>query len=177
VESILTVIEHSGAYPIVSALIMDAYRSLREAARARLGGPYLLLLQCCIVDSASRLETSPLEERVAYCVERQDEFASAARQAFKKLTDPGYPMKCRGRLAGFDVGDKSTSAPLQAADLMAFEAAKYVRYRMGYDVKQREMRFPLKRILHNSFREGKLFDRNGLQVLLAECGVSDPWGY
>jgi hypothetical protein len=167
-SELIEVIKAREVFGFGSALVMAEYQKLNEADRAWMThnnpeSPYFLCLQECAVAAAHYADGLPPEERVALVFDRQSEFAGEATRLYNDLKDEvTWPNRVRLSDA-IAFGSRKELAPLQAADIAAYESYKRME-NLIYNPQHAE-RWPLKQLRMRPFR-GKYFDGPQFQELL-----------
>lgn len=149
-----------------SSVDLMAFRALPDEMRKQVGDdPYWLLFQTSIGIAVTwllgflREQPALLNERIAFIFDRRAS-EGLARQLYNKLKDVVYPeniAKLCGMLA-FD--DDEIVVPLQAADILAYEMAKYLQDMVKGIEKPR--RWPMQQIMSKPGRFN-IFTKDALE--------------
>lgn len=172
-NELLELVTEAKISPIGSAVLMDVYRKLPGSIKQRVISPYHLSFQHCMVATARYLAENAPAEQAAVVFEDQPEFAKQALQLWQDAKEEDFWQEHGHRFQSVSFGKKSL-VPLQVADLIAYETSKYVQLTEGYDARQNDMRYPLRRILDAALghRSG-IWDEQSLGELRARL-EADP---
>lgn len=115
----------------------------RGAIRRKSGGPYGLAATCLFMDVAKLAKALPGDPHIAYTFESG---AQGVGQVAKLFQDNYTDVNSRRdlRLLSLTFADKRDMAPLQAADLLAYELYKHLPRQLGQD--KHPTRYTLKRL-------------------------------
>ncbi len=128
------------------------YRIINDDGRKKLGHPYIVCFKTCITMAAMAMDKGrfPPEDQIAVFFDRNP-FKKEARDLFDRLQEnEDYPY--RFRLDSCTPKDMETMVPLQAADLIAYEAYRWFDDRRDRECKTRAVMDIIQ--LHNGFFEG-----------------------
>jgi hypothetical protein len=119
---LVSVIHAAGRLAAVGAVMaVDDFNGLTSGQRTRLRDPFFPLFQEVIDGASLEAYFEPSDVTVRMVCSQQGEFAGSARELFEM-------MRIRNRrLGSLDFADMRTCSGLQAADLLAFEFARYYR--------------------------------------------------
>jgi hypothetical protein len=169
-NALLALIDNSRLRVIASAILLDDYRPLTKEAKQHQGSAYHILFQKCLID-VGKLDCFSGNDKVAVMFEDNDEFSGKALELWKDAKKADFWKDYGHRFQVVAFSPKSF-APLQVADLMAYETNKYVKLQYGYDTKQRGSRYPFNRIIDGTqFDRISIFDRDVLTDLFAYYGI------
>jgi hypothetical protein len=151
-----------------------AFRTLPDQTRQRVGDdPYWLVFQASVGMAVTWLSaflqehSAMLDERIAFIFDRRGS-QGLTRELYNKLKDVVYPedvAKLCGMLA-FD--DDEVVVPLQAADILAYEMAKYLQDEMKGIEKPR--RWPMQQIMSKPGRFN-MFTKDALEEFFKTAEV------
>lgn len=138
-------------HAVVCGIHADEYRRIiNDEGREKLGSPYLVCFKTCVVLIAKEIHTSfPAEDRVCVFLDRNP-FEREAQQMFERLKN-NHLFPYSSRLEDCTPKSMEELTPLQASDLIAYEA-----FRWHHDRRHRESktRFVMDQILsHNGLSE------------------------
>ena len=155
-------------HAVVCGIHADEYRRIiSDEGREKLGSPYLVCFKTCVVLVAKEMHAGfPAEDRVCVFLDRNP-FEREAQQMFDRLKNNQSFPYC-SRLEDCTPKSMENLTPLQAADLIAYEA-----FRWHHDRRHRESktRFVMDQILsHNGLSE-RYFGAKTLTAL--KDGIED----
>jgi hypothetical protein len=181
-SSLLDVISSHRIYPVGCAVVMnewaalplDEKRYLTGAAcqNGRLvtpGAPrksYFLPFLCAIQTAASYCHAG---DKMHSSFDQSSRFSSYALNYFKLMKQ--FPGQTASKLGEPFFPDSATAAPIQAADLLAYETNVYMKKRFGMGLAKLDPRGVLAKALtriRSWEKDFKLFDKAGLDTLLAK---------
>jgi hypothetical protein len=161
VKEVIAAVNRRDLRGFCAAIVMPEYRevvtgsatSLEEKQR-----PYLVCLQYC-VEMISKLAPRP----VRYVLDRQEEFDSYAIATFERIKElhPDWAEK----MGDISYVAKTDLAPLQAADLLAYETAKSLNNRL-YDPGRPFRKSMLALASRPNRLQGGYFDRGSVVQML-----------
>jgi len=132
-----------------------------EAMRRRVGTPYSLCIQACIARVGTWARLYSHNERIAYVLDRGHANAGDAWLSYKHCAaDEATAEKHRVGPLVFE--DDRVAIPLQAADLVAYEA---MRYQEGQPLSEKSLRYPFKQLFLNMQVKIRIFDHQVLTEL------------
>jgi hypothetical protein len=146
---------------------VEAFRELPDQTRKRVDNdPYWLIFQAAIEMAATWLlslcEKEPvmLDERIAFIFDRKGSYQGLSIQLYNRLKDVVYPENLARLCGQFAFDDDEIVVPLQAADILAYEMAKYLQEKAkGVEKPQR---WPMQQIMTKPGRF-KFFTKGALE--------------
>lgn len=139
---------------------MNDYDGLEEAAKQRLGSPYVLAACACVGVIAHWCEKHGVEDRVAYVVEGGD---PRFREALAQIVEESDDFKNRMRIGSIAPGSKRDVPPLQMAGILAWEVTRHAPRRLGFD--RARPRRSMERLLDAVPLETEYFDARALRMM------------
>jgi len=147
VDRLLTVIESVDIVPFACGVLGSEWRNLPPGARRAITGnaeeklqtPLFLCLRTILIQTSKYCKR---DQRMAYTFDEMSETSTqtAMLETFKEVKKNLKALQ-QGKapyVGGFEFEDSKASAPLQAADLLAYECARYAK--KGRNVKGYVMR-------------------------------------
>lgn len=182
-RALMPIIRDTKAEPIGAVVSLDDYDSLTDIQKQYLREPYYFVFQFVTRIAATQATIEPLGEQVAMVYSFNDEygvtFAGRANKLWHRIRN-AYMEKepdigCR--MGSYASRTPDELAPLQAADLFAYELVRdfqsiKTRLTLG-------MRWPLKQVLRMCKIPKPsimLFDRKELLRILRDTGCPDQTG-
>ncbi len=152
----------------------DAYRKVySDAAKERLGHPFLLCFKTCLTMIATQLLSLPPEYKFSVIFERNEHLAEAVR-VFYLLKE--LDKECGPRMGTCTPGQWDENIALQPADLVAYESMRLLQTkRSGAD-----MRRAFKELTGINSFIGYYFDKeimSGNNLALVEDATCEPGGF
>src|SRR5437879_6371366 len=143
-NELLAVIRSRAMMGVGAAVSLAAYEAtfLDQTLRRRVGTPYCLCVTACIALVGKWARMYSHNEQVGYVIDRGHANAREALLAYQDLLkDKTATEKYRVGPLAFD--DDLVAVPLQAADLVAYEAMRHLENRQ---LDQASMRYPFKQL-------------------------------
>ena len=134
VVPLLNIIKHRQLVGFSFAMFIDDYKKCTsQAAKDKLGTPYLCCFKHCIAMAAQTMDMPP-EDKFAVIIDRNPEEKEAVKLFYRIKDDSTVPY--RHRLASCEPGSWEEYVPLQPADMIAYDTFKllhdtHVRGRSG----------------------------------------------
>jgi hypothetical protein len=131
-KELISIINDHNLFATAIAIVTEDFRRLiSPEERAQSGDEYHIAMQKCFGEFARLIKqgTSP-DELIAYVFERQDEFAAWALKIFQDTLKRENGEQ-RFRLGSMAYGDGMKSVPLQAADIIVYEAYREMDRQIG----------------------------------------------
>jgi uncharacterized protein DUF3800 len=130
IKRLLGIIKRYALSGFSAAVVRGDYERLRDEYPGRLVTPYGVCAAWCLRDVADWLDSSNRDEYASYVFERGFRGAGHMVEAFGRASDE---VRRAYRFGALSFADKRAVIPLQAADILAYEACKQVPRRMGAD--------------------------------------------
>jgi len=142
---------------VACGIFADEYRNIiNEEGRRKMGSPYLLCFNSCISRVASAMDKRgfPKADRFSVLMDEDDGYLSAIANFQMMRSHPLFEH--RHRLGTCTPGNMDELVVLQPADLIAYEAFKWLEEARKYGPEKMEpKRFPLQSLLkYNHVAEG-----------------------
>ena len=120
----VTVILDSGIVGVGTGVVIEAFNKLPEAAKDRLGSPYLMCMRYILAEVAKRAEMfiGHSGEKIAYVFDNHPKWSIEAHVLYNSLQTQFEEEYRMGTVA---FGKKEDFMPLQAADRLAYETYKH----------------------------------------------------
>lgn len=142
---------------IACGIFADEYRNvISEEGQRKMGSPYLVCFNSCISRVAKAMDDQgfPTSDRFSVLIDKDDGYLEAVDNFYWMKSDIGFEH--RHRLGTCTPGVMEEMVALQPADLIAYEAFKWMEQVRRHDGQKMEpKRFPLKNLLkENRVAEG-----------------------
>lgn len=131
---LLDIINRNVQLSVATSILASEYASVKAPReKNRVGGMYGLAATGCFIETANYVcEADNASAWLAYIFESGDEGAGQIQQAFS-LNERNPTLKEKYRLLSFRLENKRQFAPLQAADILAYEIFKHLPRQIGID--------------------------------------------
>lgn len=154
----------------VGILVRDYERIISTEGRRKFGQPYLVCFKSCVTQIVAKMEHEGWGRNwLLSVIFERNEFQNRAVKLFYAMKDhPGYPY--RHRLATCAPGSPEQFIALQPADLIAYEACRYLRNKEFGDPDK--VRKALRKMFaHNAF-SGYYYNAQFLEDMKPELEAS-----
>ena len=147
---LMSVIEMADAVPIGAVVFIKDFNSLSEAQQQQLVDPYFVAFQFVTYNlgmAAGLLNFPPIPAKMIYA--RQREYSGRARELWRvfKAANPLVGLS----MGSYEEGEPLHHAPLQAADLWAYELGRHFQYVLPQG---KPWRWAMKRLVYLGMRTG-----------------------
>jgi len=160
--------------PLGVNICMQAFNEMSEAEQLRLGNPYFIALEHCIRNSVfepldADCDFSKAVPRIRIILARNEGYSGKGVQLWEEMRNFDAIGVTGMFMESIQVGTPKDHAPLQAADLVAYETGKFFNYTVPH---QKERRWAYKRF--SSMRDNSLrhFGKQELKATLQASGVT-----
>lgn len=149
-----------GHFSGVNRRAFDRFETRIKGARRKYASPYFLCFQHIVELCCQHGDTS-------FIFDRQDEFRGRASEIFDSMKGDGSTLHYKARIGTLGFSDRQKVAPLQAADLLAYESYKWLdRTQHGLS----PPRWQWKMLNRNGRISGYGFEASSMQRLVDESG-------
>jgi len=170
IKRICKIIRQSALFGFQSAIVKRDYEALSDSDRRLIGDEYTLCANQCGQFVAEWQRKTGRDEPVAYVFEAGAPGANILHRVFTNTLN-NEKLRKKFQLLSIRFERKHDFKPLQAADIMAYEAPKQTARRIG--LVERPMRRIEEELIKKIEFKGQFFDAWGLEKFLAERRQGD----
>jgi hypothetical protein len=161
---LLTLIGETAMVGSVVAVVKNDFEALHDADKRRLGGIYSMCASMVIGQTMRWAHDENLSQTIAYVFELGDKGSKTFADAMQDLLSRS--VKLQEHILSITFENKRRFPGPQAADILAFEACRYLPIQAGID--SRPPRYPIKSLLGSVRHVGRWLDATALRDVLLQ---------